>query len=727
MANFRFKVGDVITANPNAITHYTLTAGDFVGLVTHVTDHDTIEVKLLKSYMNKHEDFVGISFVVFPACFRLLNITEFKNNKAILEEKGVDIMSMRITNENGEVIIANTILENETINETTQEESTMENTLNTTAEATEVTETTEAPIIAEADEEIACNFCGTVHKRSEMTELDNGDFACPDCEDKIHKCEECGRYYFEEDMYYYDGNYYCNDNCKYEVLEFCDHCGECLGYADDRHGLWIENEEEYWCESCVDDDGFYCEDCESYYSSRVDSYEVNDGRGGYYTICQCCRDNNDYYCCDDCGDLFYRDDLNYHEGNDEYYCGECYENHEDDIIHPYDYKPFPQFYNCGNENGDNKLYMGVELEIDYGNDPNYTAEEILSTANNSEERLYIKTDGSLTSDGLELISHPMTYEYHINKMPWEDIMDIAKRNRYTSHNNTRCGLHIHVNRNYFGANEVEQNMAIARLLFFCETNYNSLVKFARRKTEQAERWANNYLSNANSEYSKKEDIKKVFDEKINRGGSRYREINLTNDNTIEFRIFRGTLKYNTFVATLQFVNGICKMAKEMSDEEFFVLDFNKVMANLIADNNNPELKLYLEERGMNISVPTIKRYTHILSEEDKKNGLLIHASLSEEELANFQFKVGDMVIPMIYEPVDTIFTLIKEINGTNDARCVLFRKDNDTSEVYTTTRDYRLNEISFLGRRLTAEELMTGQITWAKEEVANDDEDIDGD
>ena len=41
---------------------------------------------------------------------------------------------------------------------------------------------------------------------------------------------------------------------------------------------------------------------------------------------------------------------------------------------------------------------------------------------------------------------------------------------------------------------------------------------------------------------------------------RYVAVNLNNYHTIEFRLFRGTLKYNTFIATLQMVNHICDAA-----------------------------------------------------------------------------------------------------------------------------------------------------------------------
>ena len=41
-----------------------------------------------------------------------------------------------------------------------------------------------------------------------------------------------------------------------------------------------------------------------------------------------------------------------------------------------------------------------------------------------------------------------------------------------------------------------------------------------------------------------------------------------NEDTIEFRLFRGTLRYNTFMATLQLVDEICNAAISLSDREF---------------------------------------------------------------------------------------------------------------------------------------------------------------
>ena len=68
------------------------------------------------------------------------------------------------------------------------------------------------------------------------------------------------------------------------------------------------------------------------------------------------------------------------------------------------------------------------------------------------------------------------------------------------------------------------------------------------------------------------------------------------------RIFRGTLKYNTFIATLQMVNHICDVALVFSDEEIRNLSWSSFVAD-IPKETYPELIRYLKERRLYINEP----------------------------------------------------------------------------------------------------------------------------
>lgn len=80
---------------------------------------------------------------------------------------------------------------------------------------------------------------------------------------------------------------------------------------------------------------------------------------------------------------------------------------------------------------------------------------------------------------------------------------------------------------------------------------------------------------------------------------RYTSVNLTNKSTIEFRIFRGTLKYNTLIATLQLLDRICDVALFMSDEELKAMSWT----TFVSGCTQPELVQYLKERRLYVNEP----------------------------------------------------------------------------------------------------------------------------
>ena len=349
----------------------------------------------------------------------------------------------------------------------------------------------------------------------------------------------------------------------------CEQCGCVLESEYD-----VNNFDGYvLCEDCLDEQTRICDCC----GRRIWN---DDDAGDFNTIlCEHCRDNY-YSCCDDCGRLIHDDDACYVDGEDYPYCPDCYERHSRDYIHSYSYKPNPVFHGRGT------MFFGVELELDKGGEDDDKAEEILSCTDS--DHLYVKHDGSL-DDGMELVSHPMTLEYHKNSMPWKDIVETAVDLGYRSHQTGTCGLHVHVNRKAFGCNRSEQDEVISRILYIVERFWQEMLKFSRRTEYQIDRWA--------ARYGIKDNPKQVMDNAKKGDRGRYACINLCNYNTIEFRIFRGTLKYNTLIATLQMVEHICQTAMEMTDEEITALSWPEFIEKIHYD----ELIQYLKERRLYIN------------------------------------------------------------------------------------------------------------------------------
>ncbi len=332
---------------------------------------------------------------------------------------------------------------------------------------------------------------------------------------------------------------------------------------------------DWLCESCADELTVVCDACgERIYSEDA----VEDSN---YTLCESCFDE-DYVRCADC-DRILRRDRAYWDGDDNAYCASCWDEHCD-IIHEYSYTPDLVFHGKG------LRHFGVELEIDGGGTDRYNAEKLLNIANAEAENLYIKTDGSL-DDGLELVTHPMTLEYHLNEMPWAAVLCKAQELDYLSHAAGTCGLHVHISRLAFGCTYEQQEGAIARLLYFVEKFWAELLRFSRRTQSQMNRWAARY----GIRLTPSEQISHVK----NSCAGRYTAVNLTNSDTVEIRMFRGTLKLNTLKATLQMVNHLCEVAVSLSDSKVQDMSWFDFLDNI----TEPELIQYLKERRLYVNEP----------------------------------------------------------------------------------------------------------------------------
>lgn len=104
-----------------------------------------------------------------------------------------------------------------------------------------------------------------------------------------------------------------------------------------------------------------------------------------------------------------------------------------------------------------------------------------------------------------------------------------------------------------------------------------------------------------SRYGIAENTKLTYDKAKKKSSmGRYVAVNLANYNTIEFRIFRGTLKYKTFIAALQLVDEICRLAIAFDDKTFEKMSWLDFVSN-ISKNSKPELIEYLKSKRLYVN------------------------------------------------------------------------------------------------------------------------------
>lgn len=431
------------------------------------------------------------------------------------------------------------------------------------------------------------------------------------------RCAECGKLVMRgtEEMVFADGRFYCED-CAREALFECPHCGEMHRVAN-AVTVHTANGDETWCEDCISTAAFFCNNCEEYYSfSDYTPYTV-DGE----TWCEDCAENDAFYCdecgeyhvngeyiayydrwvcsdclgafytrCDHCGEWVRDDDITSIRGggyvcndcrdNYYYYCDECNEWVLED---EYDFDA-EMCCDCANSqfsssSGDDRTARssnarvrgyhcappmrwfgeclpswlsvmrgkGVELEVDASRDAEIKLQRALNQLDAlCGDRIYFEHDGSLNR-GFEIITHPHTMAA-FSEIPWKEIMDICTDNGFSSHDVGTCGLHIHYSRELFGADTETQDDNIAKLLQFFELYYDEIVKVSRRTSAQLQ-WAGKYNVVGKSK------VKKMAKDKV---GSHGRAVNMANDHTVELRIMRGTLNYETFLACNDFLDTVVR-------------------------------------------------------------------------------------------------------------------------------------------------------------------------
>lgn len=313
------------------------------------------------------------------------------------------------------------------------------------------------------------------------------------------------------------------------------------------------------------------------------------GCGRLVTLWSLVDMDGDTYCpgcvaiCDWCDEAHPVDDVRTCPDCDQTMCSDwCAGDHEDrcdyrdeDGIHDYGYRPDPIFLGTG------PRYMGVELEIDGGDGTGEDARQLL--AHSEDEGLfYIKHDSSLDS-GLEVVTHPASLEYHMTRMPWDAITRTSREMGYRSHQAGTCGLHVHVSRAALGRNAKAQDLTISRLLVLMWRHWPRLWSFSRRTSDQ---WCQ-------QQYPGHKVTRHDLDSAKAQG--RYTALNLTNRDTVEFRLFRGTLRMGTLKASLQLVDVLVDVARTRSIAWIAKSTWLDIVEMAF---HHPELMEYLDTRGL---------------------------------------------------------------------------------------------------------------------------------
>ena len=203
------------------------------------------------------------------------------------------------------------------------------------------------------------------------------------------------------------------------------------------------------------------------------------------------------------------------------------------------------------KNRKDNIYLGVELEC------NKTARCPQNIYKSLEENILagtsiVKHDGSLGSRGLEINIVPMTLDYAKSTDYYFNLENKTK-DYLKSYSDQSTGLHVHVGRSLF----TKYQIGLIGQFINKPSNYNFIVDICGRELNGTD---NSYAET----FSQRNTDKKLCYHFAKHDVGKYTAFNTVNDETLEFRIFKGNMSAKTIYRYLEFVHCLVVAVKSYS-------------------------------------------------------------------------------------------------------------------------------------------------------------------
>ena len=371
---------------------------------------------------------------------------------------------------------------------------------------------------------VKCPTCGKEVQESQRAKDTKGHVICIHCAHGLKLCPKC--HTFKSTKTGQWGNIIdIGMSCPkcVSTLSKCEMCGFF------HETVTVEFDGRKICGKCKET---YLTECNHCHKPQWlgDCAHVNDK-----IYCRSCL-NRHFLQCSRCRNKFLKTEMKEGEPNSNgerrFYCALCYEVRHL-IIHGHAYKPTWKNF------GDNptSIFFGVELEVECKD-----IDKTLKIVGIEKGDRIVKRDGSIRH-GFEIVSYPCTLRYHQHGFNWSELCRNLKKVKCASDKTTTCGLHVHMTKLFSKIEEL-------KFSWFMYANIEFLRTLSRRKE-------NKYAQLPVKIWDRLTKNKEVR-------GERYEIVNWVNDNTVEFRLPKGTLNPDIILATVEFCDGVVHFIQRKS-------------------------------------------------------------------------------------------------------------------------------------------------------------------
>ncbi len=238
-------------------------------------------------------------------------------------------------------------------------------------------------------------------------------------------------------------------------------------------------------------------------------------------------------------------------------CPDCWHKHKTaNLIHKHDYIGYPRIISSNPKlklmvdgrlksvSDESHRLFGVECEVEITDDSEFDRYQLASNILDvlGEDFVVMKNDGSLNEHnrdspfwGFEIVSAPADFEVH--KRKWAELEKAKGFNYLRAWQTITCGMHVHVGKSSL------TTLQIGRILVFINAKENK--KFIETVAGRNSKAASRFLED------------KRLGDGMRPDPDKYCAVNIRPEHTIEFRIFRGTIRYKHIIRNIEFCDAVC--------------------------------------------------------------------------------------------------------------------------------------------------------------------------
>jgi hypothetical protein len=327
---------------------------------------------------------------------------------------------------------------------------------------------------------------------------------------------------------------------------------------------------------------FQCGDCSKYYYDHE-----------YHNV------QDDYGVCDDCVGSYHWSDYHEYYTSDSDYDDEedsrDYENIGSRHSSKHDLCRIPSVYDQRKP----RVLLGLELEMEISD--NYDLDDRAGLLLNSVNPCYAEgntytyalcEEDCSIDRGFEMVTGYTGLDVHAHQLQFFK----ERFKGATSHNTSTCGLHVHICKS-----DMTTLHASKMVLFINDPANHDLVYALARRDESSyckiydKKSDKSWIKNALLRTKRKDQIQSL-------NPDRYEALNFQNEKTVEFRLFKGTLKYETIMSCLEFTFATWHFCRDASTNQLTTAGFLEFICRPENRKDSRFLRTYLVEKGFQLPV-----------------------------------------------------------------------------------------------------------------------------